>query len=419
MAGRSGYVQKAWSRIRHRAERVRTGLAAQKKAKGTASQSHNLESLEPRVMLSAESLVDLHHVDGVHIADIVQELEEHSVTEQVQTDGAYALSDWDDSRDVDADTPHVVETQEQENENDQDPVLAVAEQNSLAPDELLVLEQSSPVDLEAASPLSEKSETVQIKEQRVEVDASKREGFDSEDAVIAPAQPDVESISDQLVETLRSANGPPAVVEHFDSLSLTHDNGSLTLLSNGVRPLDLLIGLQDDHLSIWDADQLISDTPLDDLAQISVIGSAAYDDVLAIDFHADVELDFIYEGGDGGYDVLDLSGVGIGSYTPGAVFGDGFITAGLSTILFTGLEPVFIDGSAQVNGNITAATDSSFTFTTPRGADDILIDTPEADQTRISGTSDGDDFESITFKNIANVIIDTGANDVALSSTLR
>jgi len=42
-------------------------------------------------------------------------------------------------------------------------------------------------------------------------------------------------------------------------------------------------------------------------------------------------------------DVLDLGGVRIGSYTPGAVFGDGVITAGGSTIHFTGLEPVFKD----------------------------------------------------------------------------
>src|SRR6185369_3983020 len=58
---------------------------------------------------------------------------------------------------------------------------------------------------------------------------------------------------------------------------------------------------------------------------------------------------------------------------------------------------------------------ASFVFTTPGGADVITIDSPAAGQNRISGTSGGTPFESITFRNVASVTIDAGTNDTGAS----
>jgi hypothetical protein len=61
----------------------------------------------------------------------------------------------------------------------------------------------------------------------------------------------------------------------------------------------------------------------------------------------------------------------------------------------------------------TTAVPTTLTFITPAGTDVITIDSPAAGQSRISGTSGGVAFESITFTNIQTVLIDTGTNDVA------
>src|SRR6185503_13324515 len=67
------------------------------------------------------------------------------------------------------------------------------------------------------------------------------------------------------------------------------------------------------------------------------------------------------------------------------------------------------------NGLDVANLAASFTFITPGGADVITIDSPAAGQNRISGTSGGVAFESITFKNVGSVTIDTGTNDSSVS----
>ena len=62
-----------------------------------------------------------------------------------------------------------------------------------------------------------------------------------------------------------------------------------------------------------------------------------------------------------------------GTYTPGQVFGDGTIQAGATSISFTGLEPVVIDG-ATVTGTSPAGlttTATTLTFTTA-GSTDVI-----------------------------------------------
>lgn len=125
------------------------------------------------------------------------------------------------------------------------------------------------------------------------------------------------------------------------------------------------------------------------------------------------------DGGVGGYNTLVLQGVTGGSYSPGATDGDGTVVSGQSTIQFTGLQPVLIDGatvtgsSSGVNGTGLPA---SFTFTTPNGENNITISSPSVGENMISGTSNGTTFESVTFENLGTVTINTATNDGATPS---
>ncbi|MDA1013146.1 MAG: DUF4347 domain-containing protein, partial [Planctomycetota bacterium] len=155
---------------------------------------------------------------------------------------------------------------------------------------------------------------------------------------------------------------------------------------------------------------------LSDLGFTSLIieGNDATDDTLIVDLsEGDIPLDVTFHGGVGGYDTLVARGVNGGNYTPGKVFGDGVFTSGSTRIEFTGLEPVIVDGTGLSD---------TFTFTAPDtggGNDLITIDSPAPGQNRVSGTSGGVAFESITFSNIPHFIIDTAANDLVGSSNDR
>src|SRR5262249_6095238 len=105
-----------------------------------------------------------------------------------------------------------------------------------------------------------------------------------------------------------------------------------------------------------------------------VQGSNPTNDTLIVDLsQGDVPLGVTFNGGVGGDDTLEVSGVSGGSYTPGQVFGDGVFASGSTHIAFTGLEPVILDGSKApdpvVSGTATAGTTNvaggTFTFTTP------------------------------------------------------
>ena len=119
-----------------------------------------------------------------------------------------------------------------------------------------------------------------------------------------------------------------------------------------------------------------------------------------------------YDGGDD-FDSLEVVGGGgpsSGIYAPGDTPDSGTITyvaGGLkSSLIFVGIEPTTVSGLG------------SFTFTTidTTGSNDVLtIDSPAPGQNRISGTSGGTAFEALTFFDITNFTIDTGANDGAPS----
>ena len=54
---------------------------------------------------------------------------------------------------------------------------------------------------------------------------------------------------------------------------------------------------------------------------------------------------------------------------------------------------------------------TDFTYYTPNSEDAVTVDSPQAGQQRISATSSGVSTVPLVFGNVANLVIDTGAND--------
>jgi len=87
-------------------------------------------------------------------------------------------------------------------------------------------------------------------------------------------------------------------------------------------------------------------------------------------------------------------------YTPSTInSGDGSVNVGGQTIIFNGLEPLIASNLA------------SMTLVTPNGPDTLTIDSPAAGRNRISGTSGGVGFESLTVFSIPSLILDLSKND--------
>jgi autotransporter-associated beta strand protein len=115
-----------------------------------------------------------------------------------------------------------------------------------------------------------------------------------------------------------------------------------------------------------------------------------------------------YNGGAGQDDRLSIVGSGTQNavYTPDpATFGNGEISFGGKSLLFTGLEPVDIAGLATA------------TLSLPNGDDVLTIDpgtdfgTGASQALRVAGTSSGVEIETAAFYDNEMVVIDTTAND--------
>src|SRR5262249_22919789 len=153
--------------------------------------------------------------------------------------------------------------------------------------------------------------------------------------------------------------------------------------------------------------------PLADTSAVVITGADAEDDTLQVDFAAGgffaVPGDISFAGGTAGFDSLVVKGPptppGRPTASPTAT-GSGTVelTSGAqtSTIRFSGLEPVIVNNMP------------SFTFPAPTGANVVTVDTPEAGKSRISGTTGGVPFESVTFFDIQTFILDAAARDGAV-----
>jgi hypothetical protein len=150
---------------------------------------------------------------------------------------------------------------------------------------------------------------------------------------------------------------------------------------------------------------------LSDTDTVYVYGYAGRSEHLTVDFASGgfFAVPRIYfDGNVSGNDSLSVIGTGAtnGRYEPAyRVPGDGVVTVeagGVSVAVdFRGLEP------------ITVAEMANFTLVTPGSEDVITFDVPATGQNRVSGTSDGVGFESMTYYNITNLTVDAAANDGA------
>jgi len=161
------------------------------------------------------------------------------------------------------------------------------------------------------------------------------------------------------------------------------------------------------HLEVRLNGDLVYTNPVSIPQEINIKGWGG-DDTLTVDFSNGDPLAGItvnFDGGVGDTDELVITGgTGeIGSYLPGTTAGDGVVQVGGSTISFTGLEPVTVSGFAE------------FTFVTPNSNDVITVDSPAAGRNRISGTSGGVAFESLTFYDVDHFLLDTATNDNPLA----
>jgi uncharacterized repeat protein (TIGR01451 family) len=101
-------------------------------------------------------------------------------------------------------------------------------------------------------------------------------------------------------------------------------------------------------------------------------------------------------------EVIDRS-TATGGYLPGGTAGTGTFNvntgAGDRPIIFNGLE------------SATAHSLSDLTLTTPGSKDVLTVDSPTTGQNRVQGTTDGVAITPLTFFDVTNVTVDTGAND--------
>ncbi len=148
--------------------------------------------------------------------------------------------------------------------------------------------------------------------------------------------------------------------------------------------------------------------PFSTVDQLNVYGWGG-NDTLTVDFSNGDPVPaggLMYDGGTGADDALTVVGNGgsIGSYLPATTAGEGVVNVDGSAITFTGLEPVMVSGMTE------------FTFITPNSNDSLMIDSPAAGRNRISGSSGGVAFESLTFFDVDHFKIDTAANDAPLGT---
>lgn len=143
----------------------------------------------------------------------------------------------------------------------------------------------------------------------------------------------------------------------------------------------------------------------------SISGDAGRDDLFQIDLRAATgALDLFFDGGTGGRDALQISGVNFGSYEAGANAGEGSLVFGNHRIRFSGVEAIVIDGTGL---------DSGFTFTMAEGANDLTVDSPAEGWSRVRGFANGVAFEDLYFSNVESVILDATLGDTAADGADR
>jgi len=191
------------------------------------------------------------------------------------------------------------------------------------------------------------------------------------------------------------------------------DEDDLTLSMSEMGRHDLTLAFSGEGQGVMEvldstSDEVLLRRDAADVSCITFVGEDDVDDNLRLALNAvpaSGQLTIVYSGGRGGFDCFGLVGNSSLSveYAPiGADGGQIGLRAGEweGAVTFSGLEPVTVSGVA------------SYTHTTGASQDEILIDSPEAGQNRISGTLDGTAFETVTFSGVTGTFtLECGAGD--------
>ena len=236
-------------------------------------------------------------------------------------------------------------------------------------------------------------------------------GISGQDDLGVPSSEGEEGISTAalLVETLHAANGPPMyhVENQCDIIVINLDDVqdlALALRYNKEAGVfEIVDGAQGSVLSSFSSASF---------SQIVINGAKYNRDTLIVDLSGleGRNLEVVFNGGDGGFDSLQVTG---GEFESGQYIGIGAdsgvieFTAGDAKVVvrFTGLEPTSSSTALQ---NLTFRT-----LDYGAGVDVLVLDSPAPGTTRISGTIGGTVFENFTFANVTNLVLDTHSNDSA------
>jgi hypothetical protein len=345
--------------------------------------SYRLESLEPRLLLSGNGLID------EAVALTASPSETATLLQEDQADQEITISDQKiSSYDPEAQLSDL---------------FAAADSNS------------NPQEYSPDEEMEDSAGVVQTS-----AFESQSSAFDAESSQSSPAPhlSEGSDITHELVETLNAAEPPP-------------QQGGVFVFTAKSGKNDLILRLSpQDHSRVEIFDTVTGEVgfsqPLAEIDRLLIYGTDAADDTLTIDFTDPfwIPQGIEFHGGDGGFDTLVFNGCPSVTARYTAVGSDGgyiALTDGSfqTTLSFTGLEPVYWSGSDLVFNTQDYGTGEDAIFIdvdlSDPGDPAVPDDLPFANN-RISGTSGGNVFESVTFYNVANVTIDTGSNDTLSSA---
>jgi hypothetical protein len=189
--------------------------------------------------------------------------------------------------------------------------------------------------------------------------------------------------------------------------------GPLVFNAPSDAPNALVLRLNGDRLDLLDNDAQVANPKLVDVTAVNITGAVGVNDQLTVDysfgglFSVAGGITFLNPGETTGINSLVVIGTGAesGSYTPSGT------TAGSGNLMVNG-NPI---GFSGLNG-VTVGAMAGFTVQTPSSGNTLNVDAPAAGQNRISGTSGGVGFASLTFSSVINVTLDAATNDTALVS---
>jgi hypothetical protein len=168
----------------------------------------------------------------------------------------------------------------------------------------------------------------------------------------------------------------------------------------------MILQLNGTTLEILDNGSVVASQALARTSSVTITGANNENDSLTVDYSFggffSVTGGVSFAGGTAAFDQLSVVGTGATSGTDipsGTTVGSGSMLINGSAITYSGLESTVVSSMA------------SFGFTTALSANVLTVDSPAAQQNRISGTSQGAALVPLTFSAVTSFTLDTATND--------